>query len=69
MAAALAAFPALEGLAAQMLDTFELGTVVALDGAVLHVVQGDARATLPDWTGQADAWFLDGFSPAKNPEL
>ncbi|MEJ1993565.1 MAG: MnmC family methyltransferase, partial [Maritimibacter sp.] len=19
--------------------------------------------------GQADAWFLDGFSPAKNPEL
>jgi tRNA U34 5-methylaminomethyl-2-thiouridine-forming methyltransferase MnmC len=35
--------------------------------ATLHL--GDARHTLPAWTGQADAWFLDGFSPAKNPEL
>ena len=24
---------------------------------------------LPAWDGRADAWFLDGFSPAKNPEL
>ena len=30
---------------------------------------GDARETLPTWEGRADAWFLDGFSPAKNPEL
>jgi tRNA U34 5-methylaminomethyl-2-thiouridine-forming methyltransferase MnmC len=30
---------------------------------------GDARETLPQWQGQADAWYLDGFSPAKNPEL
>jgi tRNA U34 5-methylaminomethyl-2-thiouridine-forming methyltransferase MnmC len=30
---------------------------------------GDARETLPQWQGRADAWFLDGFSPAKNPEL
>ncbi|AGI66280.1 hypothetical protein DUF752 [Octadecabacter antarcticus 307] len=35
----------------------------------LTVVVGDARDTLADWNGQADAWFLDGFSPAKNPEL
>lgn len=35
----------------------------------LNVVIGDARTTLPAWDGQADAWFLDGFSPAKNPEL
>lgn len=34
-----------------------------------EIVTGDARATLPGWHGQADAWFLDGFSPAKNPEL
>ncbi len=42
-----------------------------LDGAdfELHVIIGDARVTLPDWKGHADAWFLDGFSPAKNPEL
>lgn len=35
----------------------------------LRVVIGDARNTLLDWDGSADAWFLDGFSPAKNPEL
>ncbi|MCP5088750.1 MAG: tRNA (5-methylaminomethyl-2-thiouridine)(34)-methyltransferase MnmD [Rhodobacteraceae bacterium] len=34
-----------------------------------RVIIGDARQTLPEWQGQADAWFLDGFSPAKNPEL
>ena len=33
------------------------------------MVVGDARDTVPDWDGRADAWFLDGFSPAKNPEL
>jgi len=30
---------------------------------------GDAGVTLPAWDGVAEAWFLDGFSPAKNPEL
>ena len=33
------------------------------------MITGDARTTLPEWQGKADAWFLDGFSPAKNPEL
>ncbi|MGH1457966.1 MAG: tRNA (5-methylaminomethyl-2-thiouridine)(34)-methyltransferase MnmD [Paracoccaceae bacterium] len=33
------------------------------------LIEGDARETLPHWQGRADAWFLDGFSPAKNPEL
>jgi len=35
----------------------------------LHVILGDARETLAEWEDQADAWYLDGFSPAKNPEL
>ncbi|SLN29661.1 tRNA (5-methylaminomethyl-2-thiouridine)(34)-methyltransferase MnmD [Pseudooctadecabacter jejudonensis] len=35
----------------------------------LNIVVGDARDTLPQWDGAADAWYLDGFSPAKNPEL
>ena len=42
---------------------FEIGPLHA------RVVIGDARETLPEWQGFADAWFLDGFSPAKNPEL
>lgn len=35
----------------------------------LRIVAGDAGATLPLWDGCADAWFLDGFSPARNPGL
>lgn len=30
---------------------------------------GDANALAPALTQTFDAWFLDGFSPAKNPEL
>lgn len=33
----------------------------------LHV--GDIRETLPDAMFAADAWFLDGFSPAKNDAM
>jgi tRNA U34 5-methylaminomethyl-2-thiouridine-forming methyltransferase MnmC len=33
------------------------------------LIAGDARKTLSHWPHKADAWFLDGFSPAKNPEL
>jgi tRNA 5-methylaminomethyl-2-thiouridine biosynthesis bifunctional protein len=35
----------------------------------LTLLVGDARHTLNRLQGHADAWFLDGFSPAKNPEL
>ncbi|MCB0346225.1 MAG: bifunctional tRNA (5-methylaminomethyl-2-thiouridine)(34)-methyltransferase MnmD/FAD-dependent 5-carboxymethylaminomethyl-2-thiouridine(34) oxidoreductase MnmC [Bdellovibrionales bacterium] len=37
--------------------------------ASLTLVYGDARETLPQLSAQVDAWFLDGFAPAKNPEL
>jgi tRNA U34 5-methylaminomethyl-2-thiouridine-forming methyltransferase MnmC len=40
-----------------------------LGDIAVQVIIGDARATLPRWHGRADAWYLDGFSPAKNPEL
>jgi tRNA 5-methylaminomethyl-2-thiouridine biosynthesis bifunctional protein len=36
---------------------------------VLTLAVGDARETLTQLGGQVDAWFLDGFSPAKNPQL
>jgi tRNA U34 5-methylaminomethyl-2-thiouridine-forming methyltransferase MnmC len=38
-------------------------------GITLSIVLGDARQTVPVWQGRADAWFLDGFAPARNPEL
>ena len=63
-----AAFPELAPLAAQLRagwpgPRFRVGLVEA------EVILGDARRTLPRWQGRADAWFLDGFSPARNPEL
>ena len=40
------------------------------DGRVtLSLLIGDARATLPLLRARVDAWFLDGFAPAKNPEM
>jgi tRNA 5-methylaminomethyl-2-thiouridine biosynthesis bifunctional protein len=40
------------------------------DGAVrLTLALGDARALLPSVAAGADAIYLDGFAPAKNPEL
>lgn len=44
-------------------------SVIRLPDLEVRLIEGDARATLPAWEGQADAWFLDGFAPAKNPEL
>lgn len=35
----------------------------------LTLLIGDARKTLPELNARVDAWFLDGFAPAKNPEM
>ena len=37
--------------------------------ATLDVAILDAGAALEAWYGRADAWFLDGFSPAVNPQM
>lgn len=68
LARAHAAFPGLQDLSAQLRlgwadRSFTVGLVTA------QIVHADARDALPAWQGRADAWFLDGFSPAKNPEL
>ncbi|GAA5075239.1 tRNA (5-methylaminomethyl-2-thiouridine)(34)-methyltransferase MnmD [Roseibacterium beibuensis] len=66
---ALAHFPEAEGLAPLIAGALSgLGRIETptLD---FTLVVGDARKTVPAWGGVADAWFLDGFSPAKNPEL
>lgn len=70
MARAHSVFPEFGGRRDALLAAWTgLGGRMELPGLNLNVVIGDARETLPAWTGQADAWFLDGFSPAKNPEL
>jgi tRNA 5-methylaminomethyl-2-thiouridine biosynthesis bifunctional protein len=74
-ARALAAWPELEDLAADLLRRWprRASGFHRLDfpelGASLDLAVGDAAWALEQWTGQADAWFLDGFSPAKNPQM
>jgi tRNA U34 5-methylaminomethyl-2-thiouridine-forming methyltransferase MnmC len=70
MRTALAAFPNLtEGLG-DVCAALERGeTRLEADDLCFDLILGDARDTLPRWHGRADAWCLDGFSPAKNPEL
>ncbi len=36
---------------------------------ILTLLLGDARELLPQLVARADALFLDGFSPARNPEM
>ena len=69
MATALAVFPELADLSAQLVAAVGAGGVIAFEGIRLELIAGDARVALPAWDGHADAWYLDGFSPAKNPEL
>lgn len=69
MSKALAQFPDLPGDVLLSDQTAYVPLKLAGADYELQVIQGDARQALPAWDGQADAWFLDGFSPAKNPEL
>lgn len=70
IARALAHFPDVQAVAGPFLTHWASGARrFSLPGMEVEVIIGDARAALPAWQGMADAWFLDGFSPAKNPEL
>lgn len=65
-------FPEIANIACEIAPNLEklleTGTL-SLHDAHLHLITGDARETVSHWDAQADCWYLDGFSPAKNPEL
>ena len=68
MARALAGFAGLDAL--ELVDIWASGARrFQFKTLQVEVITGDARETLPRWPGRADAWYLDGFSPAKNSEL
>ncbi|MRU15302.1 FAD-dependent oxidoreductase [Roseovarius sp. A21] len=70
MIRAQAAFPEVAGIAGDLAEQWRRGArVFDLPDLRFEMIEGDAREALPSWQGRADAWFLDGFSPAKNPEL
>ena len=74
-ARALAAWPELAEAARALLDVWPEATpgFHRLDlpdfNATLDLAVGDVGWALSQWTGRADAWFLDGFAPSTNPEM
>ncbi len=70
IARALAAFSQLQDRAKVFLSQWRTsGGLFDFGNVQLQVIIGDARQTVSRSAPLADAWFLDGFSPAKNPEL
>ncbi|MDX5363966.1 MAG: bifunctional tRNA (5-methylaminomethyl-2-thiouridine)(34)-methyltransferase MnmD/FAD-dependent 5-carboxymethylaminomethyl-2-thiouridine(34) oxidoreductase MnmC [Pseudazoarcus pumilus] len=75
LAAAHAARPEFEPLVAELLAQWPPLVPgfhrLHLDGGrvTLTLLFGDARELLPQLDARADAFYLDGFSPALNPEL
>ncbi len=70
MARALSKFPKIQPVAEPLLGAWKSGqTRFSAPGLEAEIILGDARRTLPLWREAADAWFLDGFAPARNPEL
>ncbi len=76
---ALAAWPELSHLSQDLIDQWPLPVsgchrLLFADGRIrLDLWFGDIKEMLPQVphpaTGLVDTWYLDGFSPAKNPEM
>ena len=69
MHVALARFPDVAHDAEALLAAWTAGEPLRTPEIEAEFIFGDARETLASWPGRADAWFLDGFAPARNPEL
>jgi tRNA 5-methylaminomethyl-2-thiouridine biosynthesis bifunctional protein len=74
-AAALSAFPEISDLAAQLLDRWPVRAYAPQrlwfpdDGFALTIHIGEAETILAGLQSRFDAWFLDGFAPARNPAM
>ncbi|EYD73964.1 putative peptidase [Rubellimicrobium mesophilum DSM 19309] len=68
-ARALSAFPEIAPEAAELTQALRAPGPWTFGDVTLRIVEGDARETLPAWESRADAAYLDGFSPARNPEM
>ncbi|MEM8687751.1 MAG: tRNA (5-methylaminomethyl-2-thiouridine)(34)-methyltransferase MnmD [Pseudomonadota bacterium] len=74
MAIALARWPDLQPLAIRLLGQWEtlqmgLNSWQMDEQTRLIVIQAEVLEGMAAWDGQADAWYLDGFAPARNPEM
>lgn len=72
---ALALWPELAAYAEALLEQYVAvhpgfqRFVFAEGRVVLTLLVGDVLERLPELDARIDAWFLDGFAPAKNPEM
>ena len=72
---ALALWPELAPWSAPLLEQYVAihpgfqRLVLAGGRVILTLLIGDALERLPQLDARIDAWFLDGFAPAKNPEM
>ena len=67
---ALKYFPILKELTSQLIPALEANlTNFEIENVRIKLIYGDVRNTISFWYDNADAWFLDGFSPIKNPEM
>ena len=74
LAKALAHWPALSSLAERLLAEYP-APAPGFHRLQLHprvqltLLQGDALSLWPQFHHPVDAWFLDGFAPARNPDM
>jgi len=69
MGKALSKWPELNLYAKRFLAALQPDYSVDLPDLKFQMILGDAAQTLPRWQTRVDAWFLDGFSPGKNPDM
>ncbi|WP_210395701.1 bifunctional tRNA (5-methylaminomethyl-2-thiouridine)(34)-methyltransferase MnmD/FAD-dependent 5-carboxymethylaminomethyl-2-thiouridine(34) oxidoreductase MnmC [Motiliproteus sediminis] len=75
LARALALWPPLNELSQQLLTAYPLPTAgyhrLSFDQGrvVLTLMIGDAEHHFQQQDSQVDAWFLDGFTPTRNPDI
>lgn len=74
-ARALAPFQDVGSLAARLLARWPVRAYAPQrlwfedDGVALTLFTGEAESVLANMTGRFDAWFLDGFAPARNSKM
>lgn len=71
---AISRWPELAGLCARLIETWDSLSGQPqrwqMDGqTVLEVHVGEALSGVATWSGAADAWYLDGFAPSRNPDM
>ncbi|MBX9747185.1 MAG: FAD-dependent 5-carboxymethylaminomethyl-2-thiouridine(34) oxidoreductase MnmC [Hyphomonadaceae bacterium] len=72
---ALSHFPAVSDLAQRLLERWPVRAYapqrfsIPEDSFTLTIFTGAAETVLPGMAGAFDAWFLDGFAPARNPAM